>query len=89
MQSVLLAKFPTGFAVQQQNRATFTAHGIFSYNGPVYVHEGTFEQNTDLLFVDSVGNDPHVAFRDIELTISTDLGDTTLAAAVNLDEEPV
>ena len=85
MKSVLLAQFPTGFAVSKQNRATFTAHGFFLYNGPVYIHEITFEQNADLLFVDSVGNDPHVAFRDIDLTMNMDLGETTLSTSIDLD----
>lgn len=89
MQSVLLSKFPTGFAAAEQKRATFTAHGFFLYNGPIYVHEITFEQNAELLFADSVGNDEHVAFRDFDLTMNTDLGDTALAASVDLDEEPV
>ena len=80
MKSVLLAQFPTGFSAIKQNRATFTAHGFFLYNGPVYIHEITFEQNADLLFVDSVGSDPHVAFRDIELNMGQDL-----LASINLD----
>lgn len=87
MQSVLLAKFDTGFAADRQNRATFTAHGFFLYNGPIYVHEITFEQNANLLFVDSVGDDLDVAFRDIELTMRTDLGTSQLSTAIDLDEE--
>lgn len=89
MHSVLLAKFETGFSANKHKRATFTAHGFFLYNGPVYVHEITFEQNADLLFVDSVGNDLDVAFRDFDLTIGTNLSNTELTAAVNLDEEPL
>ena len=85
LQSVLLAKFPSGFSALKLYRATFTAHGFFLYNGPLYIHEITFEQNADLLFVDSVGDDLHVAFRDIELTMSTDLGDTSLTSLINLD----
>ena len=80
MQSVLLAKFPSGFSALKLYRTTFTAHGFFLYNGPLYIHEITFEQNADLLFVDSVGDDLHVAFRDIELTMNT-----TLSANINLD----
>ena len=80
MQSVLLAKFPSGFSALKLYRTTFTAHGFFLYNGPVYIHEITFEQNADLLFVDSVGNDPHVAFRDIELNL-----DPALLATIDLD----
>lgn len=89
MQSVLLESFPTGFAVGRQMRATFNAHGFFSYNGPLYVHEVTFEQNADLLFLDSIGVNLSVAFRDIELTMNTDLGDTTLTANIDLDSEPL
>ena len=85
LQSVLLAKFPSGFSALKLYRATFTAHGFFLYTGPLYIHEITFEQNADLLFVDSVGDDLHVAFRDIELTMSTDLGDTSLTSLINLD----
>lgn len=87
LKSVLLSKFSTGFAANKQKRATFTAHGFFLYNGPVYVHEVTFEQNAELLFVDGVGNDEHVAFRDFDLTMGTNLGTTTLTASVDLDED--
>ena len=89
MQSVLLASFPSGFTAQKQYRSTFTAHGYFMYNGPVYVHEITFEQNADLLFVDSVGSDVDVAFRDFDLTVGTNLGTSKLSAVVDLDEEPL
>ena len=85
MQSVLLAQFDTGFAANKQNRATFTAHGFFLYNGPVYIHEITFEQNANLVFEDSVGDDVNVAFRDIDLTMNTNLGTTQLVTTVNLD----
>lgn len=89
MQSVLLTKFSTGFTADKYKRATFTAHGFFLYNGPVYVHEITFEQNAELIFADSVGNDLDVAFRDIDLTIGTNLGTTELEALIDLDEEPL
>lgn len=89
MQSVLLAKFDTGFAANKQNRATFIAHGFFLYNGPVYVHEITFEQNANLIFDDSVGNDLDTAFRDVDFNLNTDLGTTALIANINLDSEPL
>ncbi len=88
MQAVLLAKFETGFAASKHNRATFTAHGFFLYNGPLYIHEITFEQNADIVFADSVGNDLDVAFRDIDLTFNTSLGDTQMTATINLDSVP-
>jgi hypothetical protein len=91
LQSVLLEKFGTGFSGGAQNGVTFTAHGIFLYNGPLYVHEITFEQNTELIFDDSVGSDINVAFRDIDLNIGVDLGteQDKLISAIDLDEEPL
>lgn len=86
LRSLLRTKFPTGFSASAKNRATFTAHGLFMYNGPQYVHEITLEQNAEVLFDDSVGNDLDVAFRDFDLTLHTDLGTTALTAAVDLDE---
>ncbi len=86
LQSLLLTKFDTGFAANKQNRVTFTAHGFYAYNGPVYIHEITFEQNANLVFSDSIGNDLNVAFRDINLTMNTDLGNTQLTATTDLDE---
>lgn len=91
LQSVLLEKFETGFAADKQNNVTFNAHGFFNYNGPLYVHEITFEQNADLLFDDSIGDILNVAFRDINLTINNDLGtgEDPQTANIDLDETPV
>lgn len=89
LRALLRTKFPTGFSASAKNRVTFTSHGLFMYNGPQYVHEITFEQNADVLFNDSVGNDLDVAFRDFDMTMSTDLGTTTLSAIVDLDKVPL
>ncbi len=90
LKSVLLEAFASGFSANKQNRATFNAHGFFFYNGPIYVHEITFEQNLDLLFDDSIGDSVNVAFRDITLTINNDLGtgEDPQTATINLDESP-
>lgn len=91
LSSVLLEKFGTGFLGGAQNGTTFTAHGIFMYNGPLYVHEITFEQNADLIFDDTIGPDLNVALRDIDLNIGIDLGteENNLINTIDLDQEPL
>ncbi len=89
LQALLLEQFPTGFAADKHNRAIFTGHGLFLYNGPLYIHEVTFEQNAEILYVDSTGAGDHVAFRDFDLTLNTDLGTTPLTATVDIDEAPL
>lgn len=94
--SVFRACFDTGFTYNQY-RATFTGHGVFAYsdrngkNRAIYAHELTFEQLTQLTKVDMVGPDDNVAMRDIDYTLTVDLGTEidTLDAAIDLDEEPI
>lgn len=92
--AVARAKFSTGFTYDQY-RSTPTGHGVFAYasqngkNKALYVHEATFEQLTMLTQVDMVGPDDNVAMRDIEYTLTTDLGTGELTATIDLDEEPI
>ena len=92
--SVLRAKFDSGFTYDQY-RATFTGHGVFAFsdnngkNKAIYAHEITFEQLTQLSKVDMVGPDDNVAMRDVDYTLTTDLGTGVLTAEVDLDEEPL
>jgi hypothetical protein len=94
--SVFRARFDTGFTYSQY-RSTFTGHGVFAYsdrtgkNRAIYAHELTFEQLTQLTKVDMVGPDGNVAMRDVDYTLTVDLGTgaDTLDAAIDLDEEPI
>ena len=94
--SILRAQFDTGFTYSQY-RATFTGHGVFAYadatgkNKAIYAHEITFEQLAQLTRIDTVGPDDNVAMRDIDYTLTVDLGTEvdTLDAAIDLDEEPL
>jgi len=92
--SVARAEFNTGFTYSQY-RSTPTGHGVFAYAGQngknkaLYAHEVTFEQLVMLTQVDMVGPDDNVAMRDVEYSLTTDLGTGELTANVDLDEEPI
>lgn len=93
LKSILRASFDTGFTVSQY-RSTFTGHGVFAFadingkNKALYVHEVTFEQLCQLYKSDMVGPDSNVAMRDVDYTLSTNLGTGELTANINLDENP-
>lgn len=93
--SILRAKFDTGFTYNQY-RSTFTGHGVFAFadasgkNKAIYVHEVTFQQLAVLdKLADTVAPDDNVAMRDIDYTLTTDLGTGELTASIDLDEEPI
>lgn len=92
--SVLRVNFDTGFTYSPY-RATFTGHGVFAFsdvngkNKAIYAHEITFEQLTQLTKTDMVGPDDNVAMRDVQYTLTTDLGTGILTADIDLDEEPI
>lgn len=95
-QSVLRAKFDTGFTYSQY-RATFTGHGVLAYsdvtgkNKAIYAHEISFEQLAQLSKVDMVGPDSDTAMRDVSYTLTVDAGTEveTLDAVIDLDEEAI
>lgn len=88
------AQFDTGFTYSEY-RATFTGHGVYAYATPssqgraLYVHEVAFEQLAQLTSVDMAVTGDSVAMRDVDYTITTNLGTGELSAAVDLDEEPL
>jgi hypothetical protein len=92
--SILRAKFDTGFTVSTSN-STFTGHGVYAFAGQagknkaIYVHELTFEQLAHLNYADMVPQGDTVAMRDVDYTLTTDLGTGVLTASVDLDEEPL
>lgn len=92
--AVARAKFDTGFTYSQFN-TTPTGDGVFLYGQPdakgpaVYVHEFVFEQLTLLSKEDMVDTDASVAMRDVEFTLTTNLGTGEMTASADLDEEPL
>lgn len=90
LKAVARAKFPTGFSYNQY-RATFVEHGVYAYsdgkNKALYAHEVVFEQLVQITGDDAFDHTSSVAMRDINYTLSTDVGGS-LNANVNLDTEP-
>ena len=70
--------------------AVFRRHGFVDYTDAAYWHAFEFEQMASITFEDTVGPDDDVAFRDISLALSPDLGGTgTMEAAIDLDDTPL
>ena len=89
-QSILFYRFDSGLAATGFNGSlAFTNHGIFAYNAAYYIHQYVFEQVVDLTFLDTVGYDEDVAFRDISLIMNQSTGNETFTAEINLDEAPL
>lgn len=88
-QSILFEKFDSYLFVGAFNPLQFTSAGFQGYNGATYVHRFSFEQMADLLFEDTVGYSEDVAFRDIDFSMTLDVGTQVdaLTADINLDDE--
>ena len=87
-QSVLFAKFDSLLASGKYNALQFNEHGFEAYNTAFYVHRFTFEMTLLFGIDDTIGADEDVAFRDIGMTQSHDVGTGTIDSDINLDDEP-
>lgn len=89
--AILGASFSTGLAHPAPSAfVNFTGHGAEgSEPGAFYVHEYAFEQLGQITIDDTVLNEDHVAFRDIAVEIGNDVGASTVAVDVDLDEVPL
>lgn len=90
--SLLGVKFDGGLSTKDQYQTVFSSHGSIEYDTAIYVHQYNFESSTDITFDDTVGEGFNVAFRDLGLTIGTDLmTDNTerLTVDVDLDDQPL
>jgi hypothetical protein len=89
--ALLGAAFPTGFA--RPTPSTFVQfageESQQSEPGPFYLHAYDFQQVAQVGLDDTVQNDEHVAFRDIEVEIGNDVGPSVVAIDVDLDEVPL
>jgi len=65
--SILGKVFNTNLACGNQNSAVFNSDGTIFYDTATYSHAFQFETVNDVSFMDSIGYDFNVAFRDIEL----------------------
>ncbi len=88
-QSILFKLFNSGLSVGAQSPLQCTGHGFLEYNKATYLHQYSFQQTVDLTFDDTVGRDIDVAFRDMDITISQNLGVEQLTAVIDLDDEPL
>lgn len=91
-QSILGAAFDSGLAESQYYYSVFDRHGPINYNGPVYIHGIDFQSLATLTFGDTIGEPRNVAFRDINLSVATNImNDDTreLEVLIDLDEEPL
>ena len=87
-QSILFKRFSSGLTLTEYSPLQFSSHGSFLYNKAYYVHRYSFEQMVYIQFDDTVGSDPDVAFRDIELdtTMNIGTGIEQITANINLDD---
>ena len=90
-QSVLFQRFDSGLFNGKFNPLQFISHATASYNHAIYIHAYSFEQVADLQFEDTVGFSEDVAFRDIDVSMTLDIGTgvNELTAEIDLDEEPI
>lgn len=90
--SVLFERFDSGLSRTAQGTVHFLSHGVFRYDGAVYVHLYSFAQVAELNFEDTVGPSPDVALRQIDLSVFPDLpepgatGIESLDASIDLEE---
>lgn len=82
----------SGFTYSEQ-KVIFEGHGGYAFDDAkgkaIYAHEVTFTMNADIDRVaDTFNGDINVAMRDVDYSITTDLGTGLLLASVDLDEEP-
>lgn len=87
--SLLGWKAPTGVAGREGLGVIFVSHGQGLYNTAVYVHEFQFQLLASITEDDTTEGALSVAFRDIALTMGTNLGTEKLIADIDLDDEPI
>lgn len=87
-QSILMKKFDSLLSVGEKGPLQFVGHGFAAYHRAFYMHAFQFMQTSDMTFADTIGYDDDVAFRNIDLTIGSDVGNgvsTIETASINLD----
>lgn len=72
--SLLGSRFPTQLASSLCGEVNFVGHGLLDYQKGYYVHGFAFQAVEELGFNDTIGYNDSVAFRDIDYTMTPDLG---------------
>lgn len=88
LKSLVGVKFNSDLNSQNGLGLFFVSDGIEIYDRATYVHRFEFQLLTDITNEDTVDPDFNVAFRDISLTMSTNLGTGKLLADIDLDDDP-
>lgn len=79
--------FPSGFVENPYSGVVFQADNLAAFNGSFYVHEYIFEGTEYITYDDTNTPDIGVAFRDIDMSITSDFsGKEIMTAKVNLDD---
>lgn len=87
--SLLGVAFDTGLTSNDQYVTTFLNHGFSAYTNAYYIHEFNYECAADIVSDDIVDIEFNTAFRDINISITSQSGDEPATASVNLDDEPL
>lgn len=87
--ALLYWKAPPGLASDNGLGVVFVAHALHGYNTATYMQEFQFQLVLDITRSDTVKDSLNVAFRDIDLTMGTNLGTGKLTATIDLDDEPL
>lgn len=88
LKSMVGVKFDNNLTFQNGYGLIYVGDGIEIYNTAIYVHRFEFQLLSDITIADTVEPDFNVAFRDLNVTMSTNLGSENLLADINLDDNP-
>jgi len=88
-QSLVQFKPDTGLAEGANMGVTFVGSGTIEYATAYYAYGFRFELLANIENADTIEHSFDVAFRDISLTMSTNLGTGILTASLDLDDEPL
>lgn len=72
--SLLGSRFPSQLASSLCGEVNFVGHGMLDYQKGYYVHGFAFQAVEELGFNDTIGYNDSVAFRDVDYTMTPDLG---------------
>lgn len=88
--SICFFEFPSSLYNDKSNPLVFVSHANRMYDSAIYVHEFIFEATSQMLVQDTIGSDPDVALRNIDMTLYPDLDGTGfMHTNIDLDEEPL
>lgn len=89
LKSLIGVKFTSDLNAQDGSGMIYGGDGIEIYDGAIYVHRFEFQLLTSITNDDTVDPTLNVAFRDVNVTILTSLGNEEITADIDLDDEPL